>query len=62
MKDYDYETLLISSAKQKISDLEKSKKRLDTNENEIVKSVRKILKSKNRFDYPDKLFQILNSK
>ncbi len=38
-----YETL-VSSAKQKISYLEKSKKASDTNENEIVKSIRKILK------------------
>jgi hypothetical protein len=56
--DYDYETL-ISSAKQRISDLEKSKKCSDDNENENVKSIRKILKSKNRFDFPDKLFKVL---
>lgn len=58
LKDYDYETL-ISSAKQKISDLEKSKKGSNTNENENVISIKKILKSKNRFDYPEKLFQVL---
>ena len=58
LKDYDYETL-ISSAKQRISDLEKSKKCSDDNENENVKSIRKILKSKIRFDFPDKLFQVL---
>ena len=58
LKDYDYETL-ISSAKQKISDLEKSKKVSNTNENGNVISIKNILKSKNRFDYPEKLFQIL---
>jgi hypothetical protein len=58
LKDYDYKTLK-SSAKQRISDLEKSKKCSDDNENENVKSIRKILKSKNRFDFSDKLFKVL---
>ena len=57
LSNYDYDTLL-NVAKIAIKQLEISKK-TESEVNSNVKKIRDILHTKNRFDYREKLFQIL---
>ena len=58
LNQYDYETLIIKAEETvKILDSEKKSKIKTFNENVI--NIRKVLDSKNRYEYADKLFKLL---